>query len=361
MTDSAGASVSASATVDIVNTPPFFPAAAAVTPPTGVLTGTPLECAATAEDIDGDVPSVTYSWTVGGVEVATGAQYTVDPADTDPGDAVLCTATATDALGATAESPASALVENSDPAITGLALDPSAIGTYGSIACAAVLSDPDGSTPSAAYAWTNLTTGLPVGSEETLVLDATQASVGDQIECVLTLSDAHGGTATDSAGFEVQSTPPMFTSPAAIDPASGVTVESALACLAEAVDETGSVLPLSYEWTLGDGTVLGSVESSSAGASLVIEGSAAIGDIVTCTATATDSGGETSQSTASVTVGDSPPVAEILSLAGSGADPGVVHTDDILTVTVSGADVDGDGAVSVSDVLNVLSVFGQPC
>ena len=26
-----------------------------------------------------------------------------------------------------------------------------------------------------------------------------------------------------------------------------------------------------------------------------------------------------------------------------------------------GADVDGDGAVSVSDVLNVLSVFGQPC
>jgi hypothetical protein len=341
-TDSSGASISSSADVTVENAGPSFTDTASISPATGIFTGTALECSAGALDPDGGSVTIDYAWSSGGVLIASGTQYTVDPGDTDPGDGVLCTATATDADGGSAESSSTVTVENTLPSITGIALDPAAIGTYGSISCTASLSDLDGDTPTASYVWTNLATAAEIGTSETLVLDSTQASVADQIECVLTATDAHGGSASGSADFEVQSTPPIFTSPAAIDPSAGVGISSTLSCLAEAVDELGAALAISYEWTLADGTPLGSASASSAGASLSLSGIAYSGDSIVCTATATDSGGESSVSTDTVTVGNSLPEAEVLSLVSSGADPGTAHTDDTLTVSVSGSDADGE-------------------
>ena len=47
-----------------------------------------------------------------------GSNYTIDESETNPGDEIVCTASASDNDGASISSSASVIVENTDPSIT---------------------------------------------------------------------------------------------------------------------------------------------------------------------------------------------------------------------------------------------------
>ncbi|MEC7987369.1 MAG: hypothetical protein VX278_19530, partial [Myxococcota bacterium] len=75
--DSNGASVSDTSSVQITNTAPVFDTEASIDPNSGVFTDTTLTCDAVASDADDGSISVSYVWSVGSTTVATGAMYTV--------------------------------------------------------------------------------------------------------------------------------------------------------------------------------------------------------------------------------------------------------------------------------------------
>ena len=89
----------AEATITIINSGPEFDVGASITPSSPVYTGTVLTCSASASDLDDGILAVSYSWSVGGVQIATGSTYTVSSSDTDVGDGITCTANAVDSDG----------------------------------------------------------------------------------------------------------------------------------------------------------------------------------------------------------------------------------------------------------------------
>ena len=80
----------------IVNTSPVFDTPATITPNTGIVTGTELECSSVASDPDDGISSLSYIWQVNGTQIATGASWTVNSSDAVVGDSITCTAVAID-------------------------------------------------------------------------------------------------------------------------------------------------------------------------------------------------------------------------------------------------------------------------
>jgi hypothetical protein len=114
-TDINSGTATASDTVNIENSSPTVLVAADVTPMTPT-TGTTATCTASFEDVDDGSLTETYEWTTSnGTVLSSSATYVVDANDTDPGDEITCTASATDTQGDVITSSAYAIVENTAP------------------------------------------------------------------------------------------------------------------------------------------------------------------------------------------------------------------------------------------------------
>ena len=328
--DPPSASTSATASVTIGNSTPSL-TAVDITPDTGVTTSTELTCAYTANDADGDTLTPTFAWTSSaGTALGTSATLTLDPADIAPTDTVTCVVTIEDTDGATATLSDSVTVDNTAPEVTSVTITPSTgVTTATTLTCAAVVSDDDGETPSLAYTWTD-TSGTTLGSTDSLNL--TQLTKPNEtITCSVTATDAYSGTDSDSASVSVENTNPTIDS-ISVTPNSGVTTSERLTCTATASDADGGSPTITYAWTNGTGTSLGTGSILDLTPTTVVPG-----DTVQCEATATDVDSGTAKSTASVSVVNTDPVVNsVLITPNSG-----VTTSTSLTCAATATDADG--------------------
>ena len=324
-TDSGSDSDSASVTVD--NTDPAVDSIA-ISPSSGVTTGDGLTCTATASDADGGTPTVSYAWSSGGAAFATGSSYTVSSSDVSPGDTITCTATAADTDGGTASDSTSVTLDNTDPSFTAVAsIAPSSgVTTTSGLTCSATAWDPDGGTPTMMYAWDN--GSMDVGYGTSLTLTTAMVQPGDTVTCTVTATDAAGATATSSASVTVDNTDPTVDS-VSVSPSSGVTTSTELTCSATGSDPDGGTPSFTYAWTDGS-TSIGT------GSSITLtSGLAQPTDTVTCTATADDGDGGTATGSASVTVENTAPTVDSVSISPSSAIVG-----DTVTCSATASDAD---------------------
>lgn len=339
--DQGGFSASDSTTVTVNAASPSFTSLATITPDTGVITGTELECSATAEQYGQSSLTPSYRWLVDGIAIGFGSSFTVGANNTDVGDAVSCEASVTGTTGLTASSSDVVIVENSSPIIHSIALTPAPSYLSSTLNCALDVTDIDEDTLSYSFAFQNQTTGVSYGTTTTttgagqLTLATAAAQEGDIIECLATVSDGVA-TLTDIATSTIETDPtPYFTAPASISPSAAIVVGTNLICFATA-EQSGSAITPTYEWS-NNGNIIGS------NSSLTIDASNSnVGDSIVCTATASGTGGFSASSTSYVVIENSPPSIS-LSLSHSGA----ITTGTAVTCTATGTDPD-DGFLNPS-------------
>jgi len=278
-----------------------------ILPLTGVTTSAALSCNANATDADGGAPTITYLWTNDsageGATLGAGASLTLNPQSVQPGDDVVCTATAIDTHGGLHSSTATVLVENTDPVLSGGSIEPSSeITTATTVTCTASATDADGGNPSVTYEWRNSSNGgAVIGSGSSLTLDNTMIQPGQTLRCAVSVSDGDGGSAMGTLDEVVVNLPPEIQF-VTISPPSNLTTSSSLSCGASATDPDGTSPSLSYVW-FREGNQVGT------SASLALTPSTSTpGDEFTCTVVASDGSPGGDEQSLSVTVQNTLPV-----------------------------------------------------
>jgi hypothetical protein len=330
-TDSTGLSAADSISFQ-VNTPPPAPSVS-ISPDPATTQDTLAATVSSSGDADGDALSYTYAWSVDGVA----ASYTGDtvPASaTTKNEVWTVLSYASDGYADGPSSEASITVSNTPPEIQYIAVSPGAPSNTDLLDCTATAWDPD-ETPSLSYTWSNATTGQYIGTGPSVQLVPSDAATGDVIECACTASDGDFAYTAATASVTISNAAPLIE--VSISP-SEIYNDTLVECVADVTDTEGDSVTLSYEWqNLTTGDPIG------ASAQLQLDPSfISPYDTIFCEATATD-GVSADSATAEASVGtyNTPPEVEIDSLEGDGADPDVVRTDDLLTVSVDGDDDDG--------------------
>ncbi len=265
-------------------------------------------------DVDGDVESWTYAWSVNGTEVGTTA--TLDGASFNKGDAVTCAATPFDGEASGAAVSNALTISNTAPVLGPVAVSPSTGKVGDLLTCTSSATDADAETPAISYAWSTGETG------DTLTLTSAH-DPGMEVTCTATATDNDGATSSGSASATVTNTDPVV-STVSVSPSTGK-VGDVLTCAAIATDTDGGSPTLSYAWSTG-----------ATGATLTLTASNNPGDVLTCSATATDADGGTATGSASATVSNTAPVMGTVSIS-----PSTAYNDDLLTCSASATDADG--------------------
>ncbi len=338
-TDSDGGTAFDIASVLVENTAPVL-ASVSISPSSGVSTSSTLSCAASASDADGGSPTLSYAWSNGGTSLGSGSTLTLSPSISAPGDSITCTATATDADGGSDSDSASVTVGNTPPVIGGVTISPSSgVTSTSTVSCSASATDADGGTPSISYAWTNGSTSL--GSGASLTLSTSTASGGDTITCTATATDADGGSDSGSASVTVDSTAPSISS-VSISPDPAFAGDTLACSYSGFHDPDGDPDRSTYAWTI-DGVAAGTTATLSAGFYR--------GDVVQCTVTPSDGSDTGTPVSDSLTISNTPPVLDDVTLTPSPAYEGDTFSCTPGTV----ADLDGD-AVTYSYAWDVEGV-----
>ena len=184
----------------IVQSVPEFDVEATITPLGSVYTGSALLCSATASDPeDGNVP-VSYTWSVGGSDITTGASYTVDSSEVLVGETLVCTASATDLDQNTIISTAQVEIENTSPQINSITINPIPLYNDDVVTCSASAFDMDESL-SPSYFWS--TGGQTIGTTSSLSLDSSMISPQDVLICTVEVTDAQGAFVQDSENVSI--------------------------------------------------------------------------------------------------------------------------------------------------------------
>ena len=307
-----------------------LPSAPTVTiAPAPAYTDSQLTVSATnSVDPEGEPISYSYVWLRNGVTTSNTSSV-VASIDTISGDHWTVKVTPNDGLADGLTTEASVTISNTIPTVTGVVIAPST-GVYNNdtISCSATANDPD-ETPSIDYTWSRSGTALAFGNS--LNLSSVGVSPADDITCTATATDGVGGAASDSASITIENRFPVV-SGVTISPSTGVTNQSVLHCSATVDDPDGESLVTTYAWTSG-GTVLSTTENVTLDASLISPN-----DVIVCTVTTTDAVGSSASDSASVTVENSPPVIDAVTI--SPANP----TSQTQTVTClsNASDADGD-------------------
>ena len=88
-----------------------------------------------------------------------------------PTDIISCSITATDTDGETETSTASISVENSTPVINSISITPNNPTSSTQVTCQVNWSDADGEALSPSYVWTNVASGVQLGTTASITLD----------------------------------------------------------------------------------------------------------------------------------------------------------------------------------------------
>ena len=316
-----------SAEVVIGNTAPVI-GSATITPDPAHSYDT-LTCTANdVTDLELDEVSISYEWSIDGEIQAETSNMLFGPFLV--GSLISCRTTPNDGKIDGDTSDTDTTINNTAPVVDSISVTPAIVYADTLLNCEATASDADNEETTIAYEWTNQD-GNVLGSDASLQLDPSIASVLDVLTCTATASDPHGDTDSDAASITVGNTEPVVTTAAEI--AGDPTTTSTLTCSAVFDDLNDGTLSVSYSWTNQDGTELGTSDSFTIAAS-----ETETGDVLTCTVSGADAEGVAIDSAASVTIENTAPVIASVSLDNTSP-----TSQDSLTCTVdSASDIDED-------------------
>ena len=337
------------ATVTIGNSAPSAPTVSIAE--IGPLAGDALTAQIDVESVDPDGDSVTYTYVwsnenqpVAGHEAATlpagvtgAGNWTVSVIPTD----------GTDAGGA---GNATVRVTNNTPSRPSIAFTPPDPTTTDplEVSITSESTDPDGHEVTYRYDWT--VDERPFRAADGARVEATETTAGEEWTVRVTPHDGHGEGAVAERSVTISSTPPG-TPEITLTPASPIAGDDLTVAIAtEAPDIDGDAITYRYEWSKGD-TVDDTQTESTLPSSETAEG-----DEWTVRVFADDGDDEGAPASATVTIGNTPPGAPVISLT-----PEAPVTGDGLEVTIvtDSVDVDsGDGVTYayewlLRDVVNV--------
>ncbi len=306
--------------VEIANTAPSI-ATVTVGPDPAFVTDT-LSCSYTGfEDVDGDADVSTINWTIDGMLVGTGDTLATG---FSRGDGVVCTVTPGD--GITTGDPVSATVtvSNTAPSIASVAISPEDPQSGDTLTCSYTdFTDADGDADASTISWT--INGSPAGTGTTL---SGGFVGGDELACTVTPDDGTDAGTPSSAGVVVGNTAPSIAS-VSISPESprvGDTLSCSYTGFADADDDSDVS---TYAWTVNGGA---------AGTGPTLASGFSGGDAVVCTVTPHDGEDPGGLVAATVTIINSAPSIESVSIS-----PAEAYAGDPLTCLYTGfSDPDGD-------------------
>ncbi len=336
LTDSEGATDSATATVSISNQPPVI-SSVNINPASTNNTGS-LTCSAVVNDPDGGVPSLSYSWDNDstGSNLATGSTLSLNPGLASEGDLIRCTVTATDAQGDSATDFTTTTIQNTEPVVNSISFNPGVPTSQDNVQCVPVSTDADGDAITHFYSWT--LDGIP----QPVITDTLNGpfSVGAQISCTATPNDGITDGSSLTANVIIENTPPVLSGVSIVQ--TSARTNDILTATANATDPDGQSLSLTYEW-LVEGSVV------KTGPNATLDGAGAYGSgtyfdknqTVSVRVTANDGIDDSlvSHSTG-LLVENTPPGSPQLSISPGNPSEGV--DDLVCSVLVDGADADGD-------------------
>jgi|GEM_PF-6547542 len=348
--DNNGANTEFQSSIWIMNTEPVVNNSASITSsPTPTSTAV-LTCAAGFTDLNDGILTPTYNWTLsdGTILSGNGSTYTINPAENNPTDTVVCTASTIDGNGASVETTTSVVIENTAPSIDAFSISPSTnVEANVTLEMIHSISDIDAETLTVDFSWTD-DNGIILGTGSTLTLSNTRP-VGSSIMATLTVNDAYGGSDTISETVDILNTLPLVDTPASISANPDSVTTGVLTCSAAFSDYNDGPLTPTYTWTLSDGTPLASV-----GNTLTIDANTTNPtEEIVCTASATDNDGASIESSTSIVIENTNPTVDSFSITpGNSVEANVtlemVYTTSDLdseTLTTSFEWVDNTGSI----------------
>jgi hypothetical protein len=330
--DGEGEGLSFTSSVQINDTPPII-TNLQITPDTDVTTQTTLTCSADVTDLDQEEVEVSYSWKRVINEVVSelstpGETLELNPAIVSPEEHYLCQVDAITNDGVSSTATTWVPVINSPPIIQNieiLSYEPIRAGA--SVFCDTDAIDPDGEPLTLSYEWRLNSTQI-LGLEYSLDLPDAGIEHDDIISCNVLATDNYGGSNNLTTSQVVENTPPEVIS-VNISPSYPTTVDPLL-CTSIGTDIDSDDINFTYVW-IKNGALL--QESTS-----TLNTSLNVDDVISCQTTPNDGLEDGSQMTTEVTVINSPPVINLLTL-----EPTTVYSTTNLQAVISTSDVDGDG------------------
>ena len=205
-----------------------------------------------------------YNWAVNGQQVSNSALYTLTSIDTDPGDAVTCTATAVNGNGISVSASTSVVIDNTAPLVTSVSISPSTAFNDDVVQCSATVVDPDES-PSMLYVWHESTT--PIGSGQNFDLATAAIYPNDVLRCYALATDASGASHSQYAEVIIEQrapiAPTVVISPSEPEPG----VDDLLCTATGASDPDGLPIVTTFTWTSSAGATVNGDTVQSANAS----------------------------------------------------------------------------------------------
>ena len=303
----------------------------AISPNTDVTTSTALTCGFTSADLDGESLTETVMWTVG-ANIYTGTTLTLDPSMVNPGETVTCEVLVDDNFGGSALDTVSVTVINTAPVFdVAASISPSTVYANSTVSCSGTVSDADGETAGMTYLWENVTTGMTLGTTDTITLTTSDAAKDDNIQCTITATD--GTDSVDSvANVTVMNSVPTIDS-LSLSPAL-IYTNTDVQAVATGSDLEGSVLTWNYTWFV-DGTQVQDGSADTLASTFFVKD-----QIVSVDVTVNDGDDTSATQSDSETVSNSVPTAPVVSI--SPTDP-VEGVDDLIcSVDTASTDADGD-------------------
>ena len=168
-------------------------------------------------DLNDGTLTPTYTWTLsdGSPLNGNGSTYTINPAENNPTDTIVCTASTVDTDGAAIETSSTIAIENTAPNIDSLSISPSnTVEANVTLEMIHSTSDIDAESLTADFTWID-DIGTILGTNSTLTIDNGRP-VGSTITATITVTDGYGASDTASEIITILNTDPTVSNPASI-------------------------------------------------------------------------------------------------------------------------------------------------
>jgi len=280
-------------------------------------------------DLDGDSITYQYAWYQNGNSTSHTGNV-LSSAHTQKGEIWSVRVTPNDGYQDGTFGEATIAIGNTAPSVDSLTINATEATTTQTLSCSGVATDLDGDSLSEEYLWTNLNTGVAIGSLPTITLQPLSVSPGDSIQCAYSADDGTD-TTTSSAVIGVINSDPSIDSLSLVP--SIPYISETLTCLGEVSDDDLESITESYLW---ENQTTSAVLSTSS--TLILSTvHASPNDVISCTLSAEDPSGSSVSQQVSATVGNLAPSIDSLSFNAES-----VSIGDTLTCISSETDPEGE-------------------
>ena len=331
--------VAVESSIIISNTAPTLDALS-LSPMVNIEANTFLVCEATVSDVDNEELIITYAWnTSDGTILGTESALQLDATMVSPGESLVCTATVIDPHGASDSLGQSLSIINTNPVLDSATEIIGDATTTSTLTCAAAFSDLNDGALYPTFSWTN-SSGIELNTAQSYTIAAAETETGDELTCTASVEDANGATLSSSATVTIANTLPSVTG-VTLSPNPVISTDSLICSVDSTTDIDEDAVTVLYEWSV-DG-VLQSETSP------MLPGPLLVGTLISCIATPNDGKENGPSDTADVTVENTPPSVDTVSL-----DVAPIFTDGTITATVTLSDIDAEQTVTANYAWHVM-------